>query len=514
MNLAIKYRPRLLSDLVGQDVFVRTIENAITLNMLSNVFMICGPSGSGKTTSARILGLCLNCDNGITPTPCLVCKNCTEILLGDHPDVTEIDAASRTGIDDVRAIISSTHYSPLEGRFKLYIIDEVHMLSQSAFNALLKTIEQPPAHVKFILATTDIKKVPDTIVSRCQVFRFCRIPAPMISLKLQKVAKSENVLMDQKSFDAIAAHSHGSLRNALMFLDQIISYSNGQPSFESTKSVLGIIDDQLILDLMEAILDRQLDKALDITDKIQQNFDPVTILENLSTLCYKLTMLDSIGQSLFDKEYHQKAKTLLLKSTSSLSVRMWQVTNTCISEIMESYDSYIALKMGIVKLCMLSALPSPGAVIQQIRQQTMQQKKELTNQQQCDFASTKLDQTVNSEELATKHTEEVSIKTFEELCNGLLSDSEVELYNALKDEHKLVQFKVGKLEITSETHNDKFRLDLEKYLFNKTGISWNVTIINENDSKILEKIKGDEFTQDLIRKFSGSTVSFTKKTKS
>ena len=250
--LARKYRPKTLAELVGQDVFVRTISNAISINKLHHAFLLTGTRGVGKTSSARILALSLNCEkyNGPTLTPCLTCDCCSAILSGSNPDVVEFDAASNTGKDDIHLnVIDKVNFSTIMSRYKVYIIDEVHMLSKRAFNALLKTLEEPPDKVKFIFATTEVNKVPITILSRCQKFFLKNVDEETMLEHLQNICKKENVMYEPMALKMIAKYANGSVRDGLSLLDQAITIGNNNITDIDIKNMLSIPDRQMIAKL-------------------------------------------------------------------------------------------------------------------------------------------------------------------------------------------------------------------------------------------------------------------------
>jgi DNA polymerase-3 subunit gamma/tau len=266
--IARKWRPQSFEELVGQEHVSRTLANAIRSERVAHAFLFTGVRGVGKTTAARILAKALNCIKGPTPTPCNQCVNCEEITAGSAVDVLEIDGASNTGVDDVREIIENVRYRPAKSRFKIYIIDEVHMLSTSAFNALLKTLEEPPAHVKFIFATTDPHKVPQTIHSRCQRYDFKRIPPQLVAERLGKIATSEGITMSERALFTIAREGEGSMRDAQSLLDQVIAFAGATVADDDVSAALGVADRAQLYAIAEAVLDRQPRKALALLDTL------------------------------------------------------------------------------------------------------------------------------------------------------------------------------------------------------------------------------------------------------
>ena len=266
--IARKWRPQSFDELIGQEHVSRTLSNAIKSNRVHHAFLFTGVRGIGKTTAARVLAKALNCEAGPTPTPCNQCNNCKEITSGNCVDVLEIDGASNTGVDDVREIIDNVRYQPAKCRFKIYIIDEVHMLSTSAFNALLKTLEEPPAHVKFIFATTDPHKVPHTIHSRCQRYDFKRIAYRLVVQHLAHIATSEGIDISERALFAIAREGEGSMRDAQSLFDQVLAYAGKQIKDEDVAAALGLADRNLIYAVGDAIVGRNPTRAVELLNDL------------------------------------------------------------------------------------------------------------------------------------------------------------------------------------------------------------------------------------------------------
>jgi DNA polymerase-3 subunit gamma/tau len=295
--LARKYRPTDFGDLIGQDVLVRILRNAFRLDRVAHAFMLTGVRGVGKTTTARIIARALNCigpdgAGGPTADPCGVCANCVAILADRHPDVTEMDAASRTGVDDVREIIEATRFRPLQARTRVFIIDEVHMLSRNAFNALLKTLEEPPPHVKFVFATTDIRKVPVTVLSRCQRFDLRRVSVAELSAHFARIAAKEEVAIDDEALAAIARAAEGSVRDGLSLLDQAIAQATpGEPiQAASVFEMLGVSDRDSLFDLTEAVMAGRVADMLAVTDRAhERGADLGVMLADLLDLLHTLS---------------------------------------------------------------------------------------------------------------------------------------------------------------------------------------------------------------------------------
>ena len=280
--LARKYRPSTFDDLIGQEHVIRTLQNAINLNRVHHAFLFTGARGVGKTTAARILARALNCEKGPTPTPCGECPACIEIGSSTSPDVLEIDGASNTGVDNVRELRENVRYLPSRGKYKLYIIDEVHMLSQAAFNALLKTLEEPPEHVKFIFATTEPQKIPVTILSRCQRFDFRRVGAEQLTRHLSEILTKEGLQLGGESLGYIVREAQGSVRDSLSLLEQVLSYGGGENLDDSLViEALGVVDRQTIFQVCDTILQKQGSSLLDLIAEIDARGHDMTDVAGL-----------------------------------------------------------------------------------------------------------------------------------------------------------------------------------------------------------------------------------------
>jgi len=290
-SLYRKWRPQTFEDIIGQKHITQTLINAISLNRISHAYIFSGPRGVGKTTTARILAKSLNCEKGSTPYPCNKCERCIRITDGYSMDVIEIDGASNNGVDSIRELRSKVNFAPAEGKYKIYIIDEVHMLSQGAFNALLKTLEEPPSHVIFIFATTDPHKIPSTILSRCQWFNFRRISLADIITKLKMIAKDEGLNINDKTLNMIARSSTGSMRDAESALDQIIAYCGKDITSQSVGEVLGIIEEEVFFEFIEAIIKDDTLKGIEIINRTSDlGGDPSQFIKNLMEYVHNLSL--------------------------------------------------------------------------------------------------------------------------------------------------------------------------------------------------------------------------------
>jgi len=375
--LARKYRPETFADLVGQDAMVRTLRNAFEADRIAQAFVMTGIRGTGKTTTARIIAKGMNCigpdgNGGPTTDPCGVCEHCTAIMEGRHVDVMEMDAASRTGVGDIREIIDSVHYRAASARYKIYIIDEVHMLSTSAFNALLKTLEEPPAHVKFIFATTEIRKVPVTVLSRCQRFDLRRIePEVMIAL-LRKIATSENAEIADDALALITRAAEGSARDATSLLDQAISHGAGETTADQVRAMLGLADRGRVLDLYDMILKGDAGGALnELSAQYADGADPMAVLRDLAEITHWVSVVKITPEAADDPTISpdERARGQAMAETLPMRVmtRMWQMLLKAIEEVSAAPNAMMAAEMAIIRLTHVADLPSPEELVRKLQ---------------------------------------------------------------------------------------------------------------------------------------------------
>ena len=372
--LARKYRPSNFDELIGQETMVRTLRNAFESNRIAHGFILTGVRGIGKTTTARIIAKGLNCmgengtdrnDGAPTVNPCGVCPNCLAIAESRHVDIQEMDAASRTGIDDIREIIEGVRYAPVSARYKVYIIDEVHMLSKAAFNGLLKTLEEPPPHVKFIFATTEIRKVPITVLSRCQRFDLRRIQSDEMMAHLTSVATAEGVTVDQGALRMIARAAEGSARDALSLLDQAISHGAGDKVEEETvRGMLGLVDRGRIFDLFESLMSGDIASALDqLGDLHNGGGDPVMIIQDLLDVTHWVTRLKvskaAVDSTIATETEINQGQKLASELPMSALTRSWSMLLKGLSEVQNAPHSLAAAEMVLIKLAYAADLPSP-----------------------------------------------------------------------------------------------------------------------------------------------------------
>ena len=374
--LARKYRPKDFDDLIGQEVLVRTLSNAIAQNRLAHAFLLTGIRGIGKTTTARIIARALNCmgevgQGSATIRPCGVCPNCIAIMQDRHVDVIEMDAASRTGVDDIREIIDTVHYAPANARYKIYIIDEVHMLSKNAFNALLKTLEEPPPHTKFIFATTEIRKVPVTVLSRCQRFDLRRIDSQQLTQHYLNVAAKEDAVADESAIKLIARAADGSVRDGLSLLDQAIARGDGKVTLDDVKDMLGLADRSLSLDLCRQLLRGEMPAALDSFGQMQSaGADPLQVLQDLAELIHLLTKAQAIPSYAAHPDVAEGDRELLT-ALSDIKIpaltRCWQILLKGITEVQSAANPAQAAEIVLIRLAYAANLPPPGELIEKLR---------------------------------------------------------------------------------------------------------------------------------------------------
>jgi DNA polymerase-3 subunit gamma/tau len=376
--LARKHRPADFSSLIGQDALVRTLTNAFESGRLAHAFILTGVRGVGKTTTARIIARALNCigpdgNGGPTINPCGVCEPCRAIAEDRHVDVIEMDAASRTGIGDIREIIDAVRYAPASARYKVYIIDEVHMLSTAAFNGLLKTLEEPPPHVKFVFATTEIRKVPVTVLSRCQRFDLRRVEADRLVAHLDNIARMEGVSATPEALALIARAAEGSVRDALSLLDQAIAHGNGVVEPQAVRDMLGLADRGQVLDLFEAIMKGDVPEALRLYGQQHEaGTDPEAVVRDLLELTHWLTRL-RIVPSLADDPSVSEAERVRGRAMSQqlgmpVLQRTWQMLLKGLGEVQRAPRPGAAAEMLILRLAHVAELPPPGDLVAALTQ--------------------------------------------------------------------------------------------------------------------------------------------------
>ncbi|MGY9054232.1 MAG: DNA polymerase III subunit gamma/tau [Alphaproteobacteria bacterium] len=376
--LARKYRPVDFDGLIGQEVLVRTLSNAIAAGRLAQAYVLTGVRGVGKTTTARILARAFNCigpdgEGGPTVKPCGVCENCTAIANDRHVDVVEMDAASNNSVDNIREIVEGARYRPSSARYKIYILDEVHMLSNAAFNALLKTLEEPPPHLKFIFATTEIRKVPVTVLSRCQRFDLRRVEAAELADHFAKIAAQENVTVEPAALSLIARAADGSVRDGLSLLDQAIALSDGQVAEEQVRDMLGLADRGVIFDLLDSLLGGDVPAAIKVVEHMHAaGADPGVILNDLLELTHWLTRLKIEPGAATDTlmPEAERARGAAMAAPLSLPVlaRLWQLLLKGVGELGQAPSPRLALEMVLIRTAYAANLPNPADLVKQLQE--------------------------------------------------------------------------------------------------------------------------------------------------
>jgi DNA polymerase-3 subunit gamma/tau len=369
--LARKYRPQTFSELIGQDAMVKTLANAIERGRIAHAFLLTGVRGVGKTSTARLIAKALNCigpdgQGGPTISPCNVCEPCRAIAEGRHIDVIEMDAASHTGIDDIREIIDAVRYASVSARYKIYIIDEVHMLSKSAFNALLKTLEEPPEHVKFLFATTEVNKVPVTVLSRCQRFDLRRIPAEKLAAHFAEVSRAEGVEVEPEALGMIAKAAEGSARDGLSILDQAIAHGAGAVTVGQVRDMLGLADRGRIRRLLQLVLAGDATTALnELDDAHELGIDPTQLLRGLMESLHAATRAKAgaTADALQSAEERDAAAEMARQLSWGTIHRLWQMLLKGLQDVEIAPDPREAAEMSLLRLIHAADMPDPATLI-------------------------------------------------------------------------------------------------------------------------------------------------------
>ena len=357
--LARKWRPKSFPELTGQEHVVKALSNALEQQRLHHAYLFTGTRGVGKTTVARILAKALNCETGITASPCGKCSACTEIDSGRFVDLLELDAASNTGIDNMREVLDNAQYLPTSGRFKVYIIDEVHMLSSKAFNSMLKTLEEPPEHVKFILATTDPQKIPVTVLSRCLQFNLKKIPESLIQEHLSGILGEEHIAAEPRALQRIARAAKGSMRDALSLLDQAIAYSGGRVEDEMVAGMLGAIDQDYLYDILDALAERDGAKLISIAEEMEErSLEFEVALQDLGVLLHRISLMQIVPEALEDDVEKDRIAEIASKLDPEEIQLYYQIANHGRNELVLAPDDYSGFSMTLLR--MLAFIPDDG----------------------------------------------------------------------------------------------------------------------------------------------------------
>ena len=529
--LARKYRPQNFKDLIGQDVLVRTLSNAFSQGRLAHAFILTGVRGVGKTTTARIIAKGINCigadgKGGATIDPCGVCANCTAIMEDRHVDVMEMDAASRTGVDDIREILDGVRYKPVAARNKVYIIDEVHMLSRNAFNALLKTLEEPPDNVKFIFATTEIRKVPVTVLSRCQRFDLKRLGMEDLASLFSTVCQKENITIERDALYALGRAADGSARDGLSLLDQSMALSVGEITSEVVQGMLGSSDRANILDLFEETMSGDITTALNHLEKMNQNgIDPLSIVQDLLEVVHLVTKCkvqpDYIDVSLSESE-KQKSFNLAQKAPMVQLGRAWQMLLKGIEEVQTSFSPFSALEMLIIRLVYLADKPDAGARTPSLE---VEQKKKVEavrddNALLSIASSTKNVKNINENDPNIERCP----SNFIEIVDMFEKKREAIIHATLIEKVKPVRVEAGLLEIedTGDIDSD-LPGRIGRLLSEWTDTPWQIALVQSTGEKTLrEKMvdaeleakknaKNDPIVASVLSNFPGTEIKSVRK---
>ena len=499
--LARKYRPQTFADLIGQDILVQILTNAITTNKIANAYLLTGVRGVGKTTTARLIAMSLNCQNKKQDTcePCGNCESCNSIKLDHNLDVIEMDAASKTGVDDVREIIDNVKYKPINNEYKIFIIDEVHMLSKSAFNALLKTLEEPPEHVKFIFATTEAKKIPVTILSRCQRFDLKRVESLKLSLHLKKISELEKVKIDDGAIALLVRAGDGSVRDSLSLLDQAIINNNQTVSVNSVTKMLGLADRGKIYDLIENIVKGNATKSLAVfRDLYNSGADILMIFEELLSAVHSITQIKISPEIQDDISIPEleRSKGVYFSdqlSMNSLSI-MWQVLFKGFEELQNGFHLYQHGEMILLRLIFLSKEPNPNKKIKETTSEQSEQvkleSKDIDLKKKNNLDNNNTTNTYENKPSVTGGLPLIRITNFRSFVDFFYMKREALLHTQLYNSVKLISFKEGEVTLNTSVIKDQhFNRNIAKLISKWTGRIWQ---IHSSDSNIGSSLSDED----------------------
>ena len=532
--LALKYRPQEFKDLIGQDVMAQTITNAIKLGKTPNAYLLTGIRGVGKTTTARLIAKALNCEKNNDPKiNCSgekFCPTCQEIINSNHIDILEMDAASKTGIDDVRELIENSKYSPTSAKFKIFIIDEVHMLSKQAFNGLLKTLEEPPPSLKFILATTEVRKIPVTILSRCQRFDLKRVSVEQLCQHLKKIADKEKGKISEDAIKLIARTSEGSVRDSISLLDRaLISQSineNKQIEEPDVRKMLGLADKSKVIKLFKEVLSGNEKNASNILNElINDGLDAKNFLNDILEVLYLFSRRTSLGPIVKDMSISEAEVQMIDQYSKNIDMQdiglFWQLTIKTIDDLRIVGNENLTLEMYIMQLVHLKNIDTKKQVSNlenessQISSDTLIGKKiddqpvdNIPNQIKNQLKNINQIKTNPVKNLSKKNqTTKIEITSFQDLINLANKEKEIELKYDLERNVKLVSFNRGKIDISfNEKLNKNFIKNLTEKLLSWTGERWIISLSkNSNAKSIYEKNQDDK--NNMIEEFKKSKIA-------
>lgn len=483
--LARKYRSQDFQSLIGQDVLVKTLTTAINTGRIAHAYIFTGIRGTGKTSTARILAKALNClsSDRATATPCGTCENCRAIAAGQHIDVMEIDAASHTGVDNMRDILDAAQYRPTNGRYKVYIIDEVHMLSTSAFNALLKTLEEPPAHVIFILATTEIRKVPVTILSRCQRFDLARVPVETLKKHFAWIATQENIELTDAANELLARAADGSVRDGLSLLDQAIAQTGGHVDEAAVMDMLKRADRGVVVDFMRTLLSGDTAAALETADQIYNNgADLAMLLTDMMEWTHWATRMhpalhagDTIS-SPYTAEQRDRINEINSRTSLNTLSRIWQVLVAAVPEMQASGNQKQCFDMLVIRCMHIADMPSvPELLKQQDTARHAQSVKDILARRMAEPATPSAPAPDAAPQRAS-----ISITTAAELGDALQSAREILLYSYYSANIEVSEISDGKIKYFDRRGDADFAQKLAAWLNDKTGHAWTLERVMES----------------------------------
>jgi len=509
--LARKYRPAHFGDLIGQDAMVRTLTNAFAAGRIPQAWMLTGVRGVGKTTTARILARALNyqtADGGGSPTTDLreFGVHCKEIIEGRHIDVQEIDAASNNGVDNIRQINDAVRYAPVSARYKVYIVDEVHMLSTGAFNAFLKTLEEPPPHARFIFATTEIRKVPVTVLSRCQRFDLRRVDASLLVAHLAGICQAENVSAEEEALAAIARAAEGSVRDSLSILDQAIAHAAGTITLEDVRSMLGLADRARVIDLFEAVMKGDIATALgELRAQYDAGADPAVVLSDLAEFTHLVTRLKLVPDAVKDNSLAQAERVRGGDFAQRLSIRIlartWQMLLKGLNEVKQADRPIMAAEMVLVRLAHAADLPTPDEALRMLRdgsgavggQATSSAPRPPSGGGNTALAARPILASANPAPVMApapraQALPAVSVASLEDVVALASQHRDITLKLALERDVRPVRFEQGRIEFALANGSSRtLATDLSRRLKEWTGQTWMVAVVNAEGGATLRE---------------------------
>jgi len=524
--LALKYRPQNFQELIGQDIMVETITNSIKLNKLPNAYLLTGIRGVGKTTTARLIAKAINCEkdfiNQKVGENCK-CNSCEEISNSKHLDVLEMDAASRTGIDDVRELIESSKYNPTSAKYKIIILDEVHMLSKQAFNGLLKTLEEPPPHLKFIFATTEIKKIPVTIISRCQRFDLHRVPVKDLLENLKKILKAEEGKIPEAALILISKAAEGSVRDSLSLLDRVLiskNFEEKEIDENFVRKMLGIADRSKILNLLNLIFQGEQKQSIErLRSMINEGIEPVNFLNDILEIIYLIEQKKSLGNIDSELSIPEAEQDVINTMSDGVSVStliiFWQFILKTIEELSIVSSPILSLEMLVVRLVHLKDMPSYENVINSLKKNNLEKESENNNtilepinekvkNEEKEIIKVSKDQIKNTTQTKPILTSDLSVTnivqnvesgkikvlSFEDLINLSSKKKEIQLKYDLENNVNLIKFCEGKINISFNQNLDSnFVRNLSEKLAEWTGNRWVITLSKEAGEKAFSELQ-------------------------